>query len=109
LQTTEQKINEVEHVGFFIKHPEYKAYGFVTKEIITIKELNHEADFFHLLVHDDGLLEIMIGNDKDFDIHGEATSYFDIEAIKKICEVADPLPDLTKDYIAYYETQGEEF
>jgi hypothetical protein len=79
------------------------------KESIPVEEAGYDVELFRLFVQDDGTLEIMVANDEDFDVHEDVSNLFDIEAIKSICEAADPLSDLTKDYIAFYELQGEEF
>lgn len=107
MQGTVRKINEVENVNFIVKHPEFVSYEFITKEAVAVEE--DAVELFRLFVQDDGTLEIMVANDEDFDVHENVSDLFDLEAIKSICEAADPLSDLTKDYIAFYELQGEEF
>lgn len=110
MSATKEKVSEVLNVNYIVKHPEYVAYEFVTKEKIYVEEVKEEVDLFMLFVHKDtGLLEVMVANDEDFDVAGTATELFDLETIKAVCEAADPLSDLTRDYIAHYELQGEEW
>ena len=109
MSVTKTKINEVENVNFIVKHPEFVSYEFVTKDSVYIEEAETEESLFRLFVHDDGLLEVMVANDEDYDVHEDVSDLFDLEAIKAVCEAADPLSDLTKDYIAHYELQGEEW
>jgi hypothetical protein len=108
MSVTKTKINKVQNVNFVVKHPEFVSYEFVTTEEVFIEEAEMETTLFRLFVQDNGTLEVMVANDEDYDVHEEVSDLFDLEAIKAVCEAADPLSDLTKEYIAFYELQGEE-
>lgn len=97
-------INTITRVNFVARLADYTTYEFVAEEVY-VEEADYDADLFRLFINhnDNDKLEVMVGNDSDYDIHEDVSEFFDLEAIKSICESTPDVEDITDEYIKSYQ------